>query len=437
MSLLRACITLQDNTHNTKLSLRTLNRIVPFKPDTGIRNSKTSSTNSKMSDSEINIRVAELRDCDNIVEFLNSRKSELSRQQFVEYSQNYVKSLLVGKTSRIFVAEEKGMMCGVLVVIVVDSSTTLVLKDLYILEKYKGSGLSEALLNAMYKYTVKHFRRVKRERFVSSFSDFSELFQNNGKGKEARESFTKILELDQIDIEIPVSEELSKKLDSLVRKSGLVHMTKKEADLYLLRNLLNLSAENLLVDSVPYTTQLSNIDTVFTNGEYLIGEKQSNQKDLSVNNFLRAPSPNVALSGRNSPTRLQTSHVVNLLDNLHSNLQGMNASLSHLQNALQESLPKSFSHGKEKNIQESKIWELTIYSKEYDVFRAHVLEQLRVASIHIKDNFQLTMKSNCSMITEAKTLFTEELGLDLSEHERKTVAVYERRFELSLNGFVH
>lgn len=377
----------------------------------------------------INIRLAELDDSDDLVEFLHSRSHESLSRKCEPYTKLSIKSFLVNNSSQIFLAESDGKLRGAVLTAVVDAGTTLVFKDVHVEVALKDSELSNALINAVYKYMGKTFLRLKRQRFVSSSSgNFAELFHKNQTSNRSIEKFSKVFELDQLELEIPKSENLGRKFDSLVRKSGLVHMTRREADLYILRNLSCLSAQTLIVDSVPYIAQLSNADSIFTSSEYLMGEQQSDQRDLNSNSSLKVPSPNS--KGRNSPTRLHSSHMVNILESLHSNLQNMTGGLANLRSSLQDALPKSFSHGKQLNIQKQNIWEFTIYSEDSGIFRAHVLEQLRAASVHMKTTFRLTMNYNCAMATEARKLFAEELGLEIINHERNTLTVYERPCEL-------
>ncbi|KXJ22687.1 hypothetical protein AC249_AIPGENE10875 [Exaiptasia diaphana] len=344
--------------------------------------------------SEINVRLASRDDCKDLVDLLHSEKNEELRHEL--YTTQSIQNILSSNSNRIFVAEEEGNLCAVVVACVVDGGTSLVIKDAHIGEAYYDSDLVKELLTGVYMYLGSNFRRIRTERFVASSKKLKKLFEQHIKNLRTSHltsgKFTKVFQLEQLEFEIDTSSE------SFV--------------------------------------ELSNIDTIFANGEYLLGEKQTDQRVFSASrSSLKAPSPSCTLSGRKSPSRLHSSHMVNVLENLHTSLRSMSGCLQSLEHSLQDALPKSFSHGKQLKSRQQKTWEAVIYCEDSEIFRGHALEQLRAASLHSKTKFKFIMNYHSAMFNEASKLFTEELALQPAYHETKKVEVYERQFEFSVpNG---
>ena len=153
-------------------------------------------TDSKMS--EINVRLAGREDCKDIADLLHSERNDELRHEV--YTTQSIQNILSNNSNRIFVAEEGGQLCAVVVTCVVDGRTSVVIKDVHIGEAYYDRDLVSELLTGVYMYLGSNFKRLRTERFVASSKKLTKLFEQHIKTQVAAGRFTKIFQLEHFTI---------------------------------------------------------------------------------------------------------------------------------------------------------------------------------------------------------------------------------------------
>jgi hypothetical protein len=389
--------------------------------------------------SEVVVRIANHNDFKHLDKVFLDKKSN----QGHGYNRSSFQSLLLQESHRVFVAEKESKLSAVAIVCVVDAGSTLAHMNMFMQDSSKSdSVLSTALLEEVYKYMDSNCPRLRRERFVSSCESMTQILLGKGSHhrvseiRKERGSFSEAFELGRQNVEVPGGISFGRILDKLARESALLLLSKRQAGKYVLENISCFPCHTIIMDGVPYYIQLSNPDAIFEEAECLLGEKgtETEGTDLFA---VKVHDQELAPSGRNSPSRRSSSHLISVLDSLHTSLRCMNGSLRGLYDNLLASMPKSFSHGRQlpNSNNFNHCWETNIYTEDPKVFRAHVIDQLRAAVLRVKGRFVFRMLFNVNLASEARKVLKDELGLKILGDTKDTLVVYERQIDISVaNG---
>lgn len=393
--------------------------------------------------SEVAVRIADHSDLKNLDKVFPSRD-----KHGFGFNQLSFQSLLLQGSHMVFVAEKDSKILAAAIVCVVDAGSTLVHRKIFIQHSSgANNSLSTSLLEKIYEHVDSKFPRLRRERFVSSCETTTRMLL----GKEAnhrisdinklkeRGSFKKAFEIHRKDIEVPGGMSFGRILDKLAREcTRLVPLSKKQAGKYILENVSTFQSHTIIMDDVPYNVQLSDSDTFFDETECLLGEKGSESEESDVFQ-VKVREQELTPSGRNSPSRRSSSHLISVIDSLHTSLRSMNGTLRGLYDSLLASLPKSFSYGRHPssaNHTPTNYWETMIYTNDAKVFRAHIIEQLRAAVLRVKGRFVLRLSFSGNLMEVAMKVLKDELGLKILPNTVDSVSMYERLIQVSVENGV-
>lgn len=394
--------------------------------------------------SEVVVRIADHNDLKNLDKVFPAQ--DKNTKHGFGFNQLSFQSLLLRGSHMVFVAEKESKILAAAIFCVVDAGTTLVHRNIFIRHSSGvNSSLSTSLLEKMYKHVEPKFPRLRRERFVSSCEAMTQMLLGKEtnhrvsdiKKLKERGPFNKVFEIHRKDIEVPGGISFGRILDKLARECTLVPLSKKQAGKYILENVSTFQSHTIIMDDVPYYVQLSDSDAFFDDTECLLGEKGSESEESDIFH-LKVREQELNPSGRNSPSRRSSSHLISVLDSLHTSLRCMNGTLRGLHDSLLASMPKSFSHGRQLSSSNNltNYWETMIYTDDAKVFRAHIIEQLRAAVLRVKGRFVFRLSFSGNLMEVAIKVLKDELGLKILHDADDSVVVYERLIQLPLENGV-
>lgn len=272
---------------------------------------------------------------------------------------------LLDSTRAIFVAQVGRKVVGLRAVHIVDEGTTFISQALRIHPEFRGKSLSSRLIDAVHEYVRLNYPTVSRERFTTKSDNIQRLAIQKKYGDRA------VFEQGILAFYVKKKKEIFSEIAAQVRPC-----TKKEFnDVILVEPAANVlfPGRTLVIDWEPFEAISSNADFLFTDADQLF---------------------------------------VDGIANGYSNTQ----------------CPKSLSHGRPSPRVEHNHWVCTIYTDDPVLFRAHALEQLRVAHQCMPEEFIFSTFQRSSLNSCGRKFLGETLGLEPVEFFTFGLMLFERDF---------